>query len=296
MTVAASGRGAMALAQAPGRLRLWKRPPRRGGGPAVRQHRQAIAWQGRRCRSAGNSHNTLHLAASILMNVCSCRLLNILTVTARPSKLAYGHQVVLCSTQSGSLQWWSEAASGKWIQTARDLVGYLSNPESLAEMGFSQTALAPGDPDFIVEERMAAGLMSMAVEVLGIQIRDMRYWSTSFPGKFGALVSDDSGDREVALKYCIEAGVCLERLETAARDDDGQPHVGRKMLGAGSLDLGEGKRWGVVADDSQGGVGQSREVHADFAGLRDALQPSEGLREGPEGQQHGGGLADGTVA
>lgn len=179
-----------------------------------RQAREALQ------QSRKKTQSTLHLAASILMNGSSIRLFKILTVTARPSKNAHADQVVKCSTQGGSLHWWTEMSAGKWLQHCFELVGYLDDPAAMAEMGFMTGGLSVDDPDFILEERLGDSLFSLVIELLGTEIRDMRYWSVTFPGRFGALLSHDAEVKKAALESCMQASVSLDRLEALRSSDD----------------------------------------------------------------------------
>lgn len=82
------------------------------------------------------THNAMHLVARILSSESSMRLIKIIFPTARAGKKAHGEQVVMCPTQKGGLEWWSQVASGKWMHSPLELVVALSSRASLAEMGF----------------------------------------------------------------------------------------------------------------------------------------------------------------
>lgn len=159
--------------------------------------------------------NTMNLAACIVCNDASVRLLRIIAVTGRTSRQAHSFQVTECATQSGCMRWWSAMAVGEWVSSATPLVVLLSDAAALSEMGFACQPLDESSVDGIVEQRISDSMHRLVVELLAMEVKDMSYWSSSLPGKFGGLIHKDSGMQEETIDYLNDLAVALEALEAA---------------------------------------------------------------------------------
>lgn len=121
-------------------------------------------------------HNTMHLAACIVCNDSSVRILRLITISGRPSRHAHGMQVTECATQAGCARWWASMAVGDWITTATDLVKLFATDASLKEMGFIFAPLDKDSVDGIVEQRHADSAHRLLTELLATEVRDMLFF------------------------------------------------------------------------------------------------------------------------
>ena len=156
------------------------------------------------------SNGQLDLCCRILCNDAGLVSLKMQIVCARGVRAAHSHHLNASHTQKGGLQWWADMCAGAWQSVVIKTWKLLTDPDLLAEIGFSSDPCSPLDPDFLQQKAHATCLLRYITEIAKHEINDGREYEVP-PLLFGGLNDDSYAPRIVEqLSSIWEALQALE--------------------------------------------------------------------------------------
>lgn len=179
---------------------------------SVRDSNAALRGMRKRCQ------NTLHFCAQVLFNFYGSRTADVIEVGLRQFSSFFDRGKTVCKTRSGALDFHKHLVD--WGMT--DVVGRamqdLENPENMHLIGFADVAEADFLPEgcLFEEECLATALFNLVVATSKSFIMSAMTYSSSYPGRFLALVDIHSAERRAEilsdLKNDFDLLNSLERL------------------------------------------------------------------------------------